>query len=62
MIELSQNGKKTLDFNGEKRTFLQEGDTVILRGFAQKNGIRVGFGECKSKVLRAIKPKGTHSN
>ena len=37
----------------ETRTFLEDGDGVTLKGFAEKNGIRVGFGECKGKILPA---------
>lgn len=61
MIELSNNGKEPLDFNGEKRSFFLEGDTVILRGYAEKNGIRIGFGESRSKVLKAFTPKNKKS-
>ena len=54
MLELSWGGKKplTLD-NGETRTFLEDGDTVIMRGYAQKGDQRVGFGEVSSKLLPA---------
>ena len=33
--------------------FIEDGDTVIMKGFAEKDGIRVGFGEVSSKVLPA---------
>ncbi len=54
MLELSWAGSKpvTLD-NGEERKFLKDGDTVIMKGFAEKNGVRVGFGEVRSKLLPA---------
>lgn len=57
MMEISNNGKDPLDLNGEKRAFFKVGDTVILRGYAEKNGIRVGFGECESKILSPYKPQ-----
>ncbi len=39
---------------GEKRTFLQDGDTVILRGFCEREGFkRIGFGECRGTVMPA---------
>ncbi|WP_296701131.1 fumarylacetoacetase [Algoriphagus sp.] len=52
MLELSWNGKKTVKLeSGEERTFLEDGDTVIMKGYAEKDGIRVGFGEVRTKLL-----------
>jgi len=34
----------------ETRTFLEDGDTVILRAYCEKDGIRVGFGECRGTI------------
>lgn len=54
MLEISQGGKKTLTLkDGTERKFINDNDYVILRGYAQKEGIRVGFGEVKTKVLAA---------
>ena len=54
MLELSWNGKEIVKLeSGTERTFIEDGDTVIMRGFAEKNGVRVGFGEVKAKVLPA---------
>lgn len=51
-MELSWNGKEEIEFsNGEKRTFWEDGDEVILRGYGEKDGIRIGFGECRSKLM-----------
>ncbi len=37
---------------GETRTFLSDGDTVIFRGFCEREGFRrIGFGECRGKIL-----------
>ena len=54
MLEITQNGTKpiTLD-SGEKRNWIGDGDTVTLRGFAEKDGVRVGFGECVGRVIQA---------
>lgn len=54
LLELSWKGTKpvTLD-SGQERRFLEDGDTVILKGYAEKEGIRVGFGEVRSKLLPA---------
>lgn len=55
MLELAWKGTKPLKMNdGSERKFIQDNDTVIMRGFAQKDGIRVGFGEVSSKVLPSI--------
>ena len=56
MLELSWNGKKSLSMpDGTIRHFIEDGDTVIMRAFASKENIRVGFGECRGKILPAIK-------
>ena len=40
--------------NGQTRTFLEDGDTVILKGFCQRDAARrIGFGECRGTVLAA---------
>jgi len=55
IIEATWNGKNPIILpDGETRTFLQDGDTVILRGWAQGDGFRVGFGECKGTILPAL--------
>lgn len=55
MLELSWRGTREIDLgNGEIRKFLKDGDEVIIRGFCEKNGLRIGFGECAGKVLPAI--------
>lgn len=55
MLEISWKGTKPVKMNdGSTRTFIEDGDTVILRGHAEKDGVRVGFGECSARVLPAI--------
>ncbi|MCC5921669.1 MAG: fumarylacetoacetase [Cyclobacteriaceae bacterium] len=54
LLELSWNGSKPLQLqNGVKRTFLEDGDVVIMRAFTQRDGIRVGFGEIRTEILPA---------
>lgn len=54
MLEIAWAGTKPVKLKGgETRVFIQDGDTVIMRGHAEKNGIRVGFGEVSSKILPA---------
>jgi len=57
MLELSWNGTKevSLGSSGEVRTFLHDGDTVIMKGWCQKGGHgRVGFGTCSGTILPAL--------
>ena len=58
LLELTQGGKVPVQLlGGEQRTFLQDGDEVILRGWCEKAGAaRIGFGECLGKVLSACHP------
>lgn len=54
MLELSWNGQKPLHLpDGTERIFINDGDTVIMRGHAEKDGVRIGFGTCKGKILPA---------
>ncbi|MAU31272.1 MAG: fumarylacetoacetase [Flavobacteriaceae bacterium] len=55
MLELSWGGKKNIELNdGSSRTFIEDYDSVIIRGYCEKDNIRVGFGEVKSKLLPSI--------
>ncbi|MER3465954.1 MAG: fumarylacetoacetase, partial [Armatimonadota bacterium] len=58
MLELAWRGERPirLEETGEQRAFLSDGDSVILRGWCQGDGYRVGFGECEGTVLPAIEP------
>ncbi len=54
MLELAWRGTKPLTLNdGSERKFIMDGDTVIMRGHAEKDGVRIGFGEVKATVLPA---------
>jgi len=54
MLELSWKGSKPIKLDtGEERKFIEDGDTVILKGYSEKEGVRVGFGEVRSKLLPA---------
>lgn len=54
MIELSWGGKEPVAVGDEERTFLQDGDTVIIRGVTTlPNGTRIGFGEVSGTVQPA---------
>jgi len=54
LLELTWNGQKPLHLTDTiERTFIEDGDTVIMKGHAEKDGVRIGFGECKGKILPA---------
>jgi fumarylacetoacetase len=55
LLELTMGGKQPLRLaNGDARAFLQDGDTVILRGYCDRAGFRrVGFGDCTGTVVPA---------
>ncbi|MCV9386962.1 fumarylacetoacetase [Reichenbachiella ulvae] len=56
MLELAWAGTQPLKMkDGSERKFIHDGDTVIMRGFAKKEGKRVGFGEVRSQILPAKK-------
>lgn len=55
LLELSWGGKEpiTLD-GGETRSFLEDGDTLTLRGACKGNGYTIGFGDCTGTLLPAL--------
>ena len=59
LLELTAGGKNPLTLaNGETRTFLQDGDMVILRAHCERSGFRrIGFGDCQGQVLAPREPK-----
>lgn len=55
LLELSWGGKNPLNMvDGSTRTFLQDGDTLTIKGWAEKDGQKVGFGEVSGKVLPTV--------
>jgi len=55
LLELSGGGKQPVELgNGETRTFLEDGDEVIITAFAEAEGfVRLGFGECRARIAPA---------
>lgn len=54
MLEISWGGQKPIKLsNGEERKFINDHDTVTIRGWAEKDGKRVGFGQVRTEVLPA---------
>ena len=54
LLELSWGGKEPITIKGGTRTFIEDNDTLVLRGAAQGDGYRIGFGECVGKVTPAL--------
>ncbi len=56
MLELSLGGKEPVRLaNGETRSFLEDGDSVILRGHCAREGFRrIGFGDCAGTIVPAL--------
>lgn len=58
MLELSWGGKNTIPMkDGTERKFINDNDTVIIKGYCENNEVRIGFGECSSKLLPALELK-----
>ncbi|ESU25788.1 Fumarylacetoacetase [Flavobacterium saliperosum S13] len=58
MLELTWGGQKPLTLkDGTERKFINDGDTVIIRGFCANDQVRIGFGEVSSKLLPPIPTK-----
>jgi len=56
MLELSWRGEKPIKLNdGTERKFINDNDTVTLKGYCKNDNIRIGFGECSTKILPALK-------
>ncbi len=52
MLELTWRGTKPLQLSdGSERKFINDGDTVVMRGWGERNGVRIGFGEATGKVV-----------
>ncbi|WP_299781387.1 fumarylacetoacetase [uncultured Formosa sp.] len=57
MLELTWRGSKTLTLkDGTERTYINDNDTVIMRGYCENDGTRIGFGEVKNELLPIFKP------
>jgi len=58
MLELTWRGEKPIKMkDGTERKFINDNDTVIMRGYCQKDDTRIGFGEVSNKLLPIFQPK-----
>jgi fumarylacetoacetase len=53
LLELCWGGQEPLQVGDQTRTFIEDGDTLTLRGWAQGDGFRIGFGDCTGTILPA---------
>lgn len=54
LLELSWGGKEPIAITGGTRTFIEDNDTLTLRGHCAGDGFTIGFGACVGKVLPAL--------
>lgn len=55
MLEISWRGTKPVKMTDTtERKFINDHDSVIIRGYCEKEGVRIGFGEAKGKILAAL--------
>lgn len=54
LLELSWGGKEPFAIAGSSRSFIEDNDTLTLRGAALGQGYRIGFGDCTGKVIPAL--------
>ena len=54
LLELSWAGKEPFAVDGGNRSFIQDNDTLTLRGHASGDGYRIGFGDCSGQVIAAL--------
>jgi fumarylacetoacetase len=54
LLELSWGGKEPISIDRATRSFIEDGDTLTLRGQCRGNGYTIGFGDCTGQVLAAL--------
>lgn len=54
LLELSWGGKEPIEITGGTRSFIEDGDTIVMSGHAQGDGFKIGFGECRGTTLAAL--------
>ncbi len=54
LLELSWGGKEPFAIAGGTRSFIEDNDTLTLRGHATGDGYRIGFGDCRGQVIPAL--------
>lgn len=63
LLELTWNATRPLSLpDQQQRCFLEDGDSVVMRGYCEKDGLRIGFGEVSGKILPARQFKFSDSS
>ena len=65
MLEITWNGKEPISLSdGSERSFIEDNDTVTMRGYCKKDGLRIGFGEVSATLKPALpwNPSSTSKN
>lgn len=58
LLELTWGGKEPITLkDGTSRTFFNDGDNVIIRGYCKNDNVRIGFGKCTGKIMPPVKLK-----
>ncbi|GAL76873.1 fumarylacetoacetase [Nonlabens ulvanivorans] len=61
MLELSWRGERPVQLNdGTERKFINDFDTVTMRGYCKNGPVRIGFGEVSNQLLPVYEPKSKH--
>ncbi|KAM0460754.1 hypothetical protein ACHAO4_001546 [Trichoderma viride] len=54
LLEMTEGGKADVQLEkGGVRRFIEDGDSLNMRGYCEKDGVRIGFGDCEGKILPA---------
>jgi len=52
LLEMTEGGKSDIQLEkGGVRRFIEDGDSVMMRGYCEKDGLRIGFGDCEGRIL-----------
>ena len=54
LLEISWGGKEPFEIAGTTRSFIEAGDVLTLRGAAQGDGFKIGFGDCSGEIIPAV--------
>jgi fumarylacetoacetase len=54
LIELTWNGARPIQVDGEVRAFLEDGDEITIRGWCASGDLRVGFGRARGRIVQAV--------
>ena len=54
LLEITANGTEPIELvNGQKRTFLEDGDTILMTGYCESEHYKIGFGSLEGTIMAA---------